>query len=298
MKGIDNYSDKGELFALPFSINYGVTYYNKDIFDKFGVAYPKDGMTWDNAIELGKKLARTDGGVTYQPLNAGYLHFFIGPLETPISNYKTNVAIFQTDPMKKALALYKSVTDLPGNQASVNNGRNAFEKEQKMAMLPDWGAVVGELDTLQKQGKSFNWDMTTYPTIKEYPGVDPVHGPFLMGMSSTSKHKDDAFRALDVIMSDENQTLVTRSGRLSALVDKKIQTNFGVDLDSLKGKNVQAVFKNRSAIAQHESNYSTLATKELDDAAAKVVKEQADINTALREAEEAATKAMIEAAGK
>jgi hypothetical protein len=41
-----------------------------------------------------------------------------------------------------------------------------------------------------------------------------------------------------------------------------------------------------------------LATKELDAAAAEVVKGQADINTALREAEEAATKAMTEAAGK
>src|SRR5690606_16480897 len=55
----------GKLYAIPLVINTGMMYYNKNIFDKFGVSYPKNGMTWDETIELGKKINRTDGGTTY-----------------------------------------------------------------------------------------------------------------------------------------------------------------------------------------------------------------------------------------
>src|SRR5699024_1707758 len=41
----------GELNALPFIKQGYVMTYNKDAFDAFGVPYPTDGMTWDEAIE-------------------------------------------------------------------------------------------------------------------------------------------------------------------------------------------------------------------------------------------------------
>lgn len=50
------YGGKDEIFAFPFAMNFGMTAYNKDIFDKFGVDYPKDIMTWDELLELGKSL--------------------------------------------------------------------------------------------------------------------------------------------------------------------------------------------------------------------------------------------------
>jgi ABC-type glycerol-3-phosphate transport system substrate-binding protein len=39
-------SDDGWLVGIPFTQQFSALYYNKDIFDKFGVSYPKDGMTW------------------------------------------------------------------------------------------------------------------------------------------------------------------------------------------------------------------------------------------------------------
>ncbi|RKN83801.1 carbohydrate ABC transporter substrate-binding protein [Paenibacillus ginsengarvi] len=48
-------SGGGKLYALPVSNLTQVMYYNKGLFDKFGVPYPKDGMTWDETLELAKK---------------------------------------------------------------------------------------------------------------------------------------------------------------------------------------------------------------------------------------------------
>ncbi|MDF2724935.1 MAG: family 1 extracellular solute-binding protein [Paenibacillus sp.] len=60
------YGDKGELFAVPYAENIGALYYNKDLFDKFGVGYPGDGMSWEDAVNLGKRMTRQEGGVQYQ----------------------------------------------------------------------------------------------------------------------------------------------------------------------------------------------------------------------------------------
>jgi ABC-type glycerol-3-phosphate transport system substrate-binding protein len=62
---IKSYSDQGQIYYLPYNTLAFALMYNKDIFDKFGVPYPKDNMTWDEAIELGKKLTRTEAGVNY-----------------------------------------------------------------------------------------------------------------------------------------------------------------------------------------------------------------------------------------
>ncbi|MCZ8513731.1 ABC transporter substrate-binding protein [Paenibacillus filicis] len=47
-----------KIYGIPVFNNNMVLYYNKDLFDKFGVPYPKDGMTWTEANKLGEKLTR------------------------------------------------------------------------------------------------------------------------------------------------------------------------------------------------------------------------------------------------
>lgn len=55
-------SDKAELIGLPINVNYHAMYYNKDIFDKFGAEYPKDGMSWEEVVALARKVTRNEGG--------------------------------------------------------------------------------------------------------------------------------------------------------------------------------------------------------------------------------------------
>ena len=48
----------GQFWMLPSSVNIATLHYNRDIFDKFGVEYPKDGMTWDEVLEIGRASCR------------------------------------------------------------------------------------------------------------------------------------------------------------------------------------------------------------------------------------------------
>ncbi|MBE5798141.1 MAG: extracellular solute-binding protein, partial [Clostridiales bacterium] len=47
-----NYAFEGAQYALPFRSDFWVLFYNKDLFDAAGVAYPTNDMTWDAYAEM------------------------------------------------------------------------------------------------------------------------------------------------------------------------------------------------------------------------------------------------------
>lgn len=51
-----------KLYALPFRSDFWVMFYNKDIFDAAGVAYPTNDMTFKQYDELARKVTKTDLG--------------------------------------------------------------------------------------------------------------------------------------------------------------------------------------------------------------------------------------------
>ncbi len=50
------------LYELPFRRDIWVLYYNKDVFDKAGVEYPTNDMTWEEYDEIARKLTDTTPG--------------------------------------------------------------------------------------------------------------------------------------------------------------------------------------------------------------------------------------------
>ena len=58
--------DGTNLFGVPENIQMMALYYNKDIFDKAGVAYPDATWTYDKLLEVAKQLTLTEGGKTTQ----------------------------------------------------------------------------------------------------------------------------------------------------------------------------------------------------------------------------------------
>jgi multiple sugar transport system substrate-binding protein len=57
---IDAGKYKGKLYALPFRTSSSLMYYNKTLFDQAGVAYPKEGWTWDDLLDISRKLSKGD----------------------------------------------------------------------------------------------------------------------------------------------------------------------------------------------------------------------------------------------
>lgn len=51
----------GSNYTLPFRKDWYMLFYNKDLFDKAGVAYPSADMTWDEYEELAKQMTSGEG---------------------------------------------------------------------------------------------------------------------------------------------------------------------------------------------------------------------------------------------
>jgi multiple sugar transport system substrate-binding protein len=149
-------SPDGKLMALPYAVNFNTIYVNKDIFDKFGLPYPKDGMTWDETVDLARKLTRTTDGIEYKGLSYdGTLARILMPMGlTSGIDTKANKSVANSEPYKKAFDLAFRINSIPGNAPDPGGQRNNFLKKRNIAMLSTVGVVT--LDLIAGKGDSMS----------------------------------------------------------------------------------------------------------------------------------------------
>jgi multiple sugar transport system substrate-binding protein len=103
-------------------------------------------------------------------------------------------------------------------------------------------------------------------------------------------------QVIQMMISREQQMMLTRTGRLTALNDPEIISQFGANFPSLQGKNMKAVYKNPPV----QTPSPHLADKEVQTIIRAMRKEMAigkkDVNTVLREGQEKADKKIAEMA--
>lgn len=291
---IKGFAKNGELLALPYMMNYGALFYNKDIFDKFGVAYPKDGSTWDELLETAKRLTRSDGGVNYiglDPTSPAAVNVVIGN-----SVGKGTGVDINNENWKKIFAMLQQAYEIPGFVQGKKStyGSGAFMNDRNLAMVADWADMIGKLDEMRKKGQPLNWDMATHPNFKEFIGKGRDTGAHAFYMSTTSKHKDEAFRVIETIVSEDVQRLANRQGKLTILPKTDtIKKEYGQDIADLQGKNKEAIFKMKPTDAVTHQYYSIISSA-LTKYAGLVALKEKDINTALKEAQEEATRLIAE----
>jgi multiple sugar transport system substrate-binding protein len=212
----------------------------------------------------------------------------------PRVDLATKKATLNSGDWVKVFQLVKEIKEIPGN---ADGGRDQFFKDKNIAMIMDYGAgFVGAAEEALKSGSTPDWDVVSYPT-NQTPGQSAggeTQAHTLM-ISSSSTHKEEAFQVISFLAgNDEVQSLAARQGRMTALVNKKVQDLFAADLQATKGKNMQTIFKQKYAPNTHPSRYDRAIAKPLQDAEKSVLTQGADINTALRKAEESANQIIAE----
>lgn len=274
-----------ELYALPYAVQLNALYYNKSIFDKYGVPYPKDGMTWTEAIELGKRVSRQEGATQYYGLDTDDYVRFTFPLSLGAVDAKTNKAQVNSEPYKRAFETAKQLYSLPGVTYQ-NKGIERFVQNQTVAML----ATVNMFQQL-KQAPGLDWDVVQFPSYSDKPNVYGMYDLHILIPNRNSKHQDDMMRTMEVLFSDEVQTnMVRKSGRVSTLKDVKYKQQFGKDLPELQGKHIESIFKSAPAAAPEYSRYYPKAAEILRWNYVDYMNNKKDVNTALRDAEDAINK--------
>ncbi|CAG7625709.1 ABC transporter substrate-binding protein [Paenibacillus allorhizosphaerae] len=287
--------DKG-IYGLPVLVLPSTMYYNKDIFDKFGVAYPKEGITWDELYELSKQLSRSDGQIQYVGLGASFGHMatlnqYSLPLVDPVTKTTT---IDKDERWKSFVQNIVRFYQIPG-VASVSKSwsepheRNRFVKDRTVAMFLAQTALYTE-----EELSNMNWDFASYPVMADKPGIGAQAYPINFYITSQSEHKEQAFEVISYLTSEEFQSRNVKQGRfITALNDKSIRASFGKENPLYQGKNVKALQPQNYAPPAVPNQYNGMVG--INSGIIDIINTGKDINTMLREVAEKANKSIADA---
>lgn len=286
--------DNGKLIGLPQkSINL-VMFYNKDLFDKFGVPYPKDGMTWEETTDLARRMTRHEGGVQYRGFVGG-ISQMLGQNQYALSlvDPKTNTTAYDKEGRwNKMFTTLAPLFTMSGYGATVDllkdtSQRDLFRKEKTAAM---W---VTDHSNFPQEADKLNWDVVSAPVFSDMRTEGPAGVFTAYLVSSNSKHPDEAMLAIDALTSPETQEW---NGRellaVPTLKDRKISESFAKGNAAFQGKNMKPFTPEKFAPAISFGTHYTIARTPLVNNFISTVTGQKDVNTALRDATEEANKAI------
>ncbi|CAG7617202.1 ABC transporter substrate-binding protein [Paenibacillus allorhizosphaerae] len=285
----------GGMYGLPVRTSTMALFYNKDIFDKFGVPYPAEGMTWDDLYELSRKLTRVDSGVQYYGYIMSPGHMLShNQLSLPAVNSKTNEILFTGDKYAALVQNWLRFFKLPGMETykdamSTNTAihKAAFTKTQNAAMFA-FSTVWRDAEM-----SDVNWDVVPLPSFKEAKGVGPQSYPAYFYLTSQSKHKEQAFEIMSYFTTDEFQLFTSRMGLPPIVTNPDVLKEFGKGseyAEFYKGKNIKALVPASYAAAIPKTEYSSIAEKHVVAAMKEMIFNNKDTNSALRESADAAKK--------
>ncbi|RKN84486.1 ABC transporter substrate-binding protein [Paenibacillus ginsengarvi] len=292
LKGIQAV-DPGKIAGLPSHVNSLALFYNKDLFDKFGVPYLTDGMTWDQVYEVAKKITRLEGGTVYRGFGIRTGNFIgMNQLSLPVVD-KNNKAVFNTDSWKNYIGNFARFYQVPGYGATKElvEGAKAYDmflKDQTLAMLVQMQSDYPR----ESLGQKINWDVVSYPTLAANPGTGPQPNIVFYVIPKTSDKRDSAFQALTAILEGEQQKAFVKTG-LGSVLKQSPAASIGADVvPDLKGKNAKSLFPVKYADLVEPNTYLGVAQGQVYQAFLAAVLGSDDLNTALRVAQENANKAI------
>lgn len=292
VESIRSYSPKNEMLALPYELNSSVLFYNKALFDKFGLSYPKDGLTWDDTLELARRLTQKDGDVQYKGFQFQHQNLtWKNQLGLPLVNPSTNKSLVNTDGWKRFIETMGGFYLIPGNEM-VGTDTDNFLVKQTLAMRVGPN-ILSRIPDAVKTG--LDWDAAAVPVFKgSTSGGSQLIAPFY-SIPVAGRHKETAFQVMAYLMSDEVQMIKSRVGRMTILKNEAVQKAFASELPGVAGKNIAAFFKETIGKAIPVTKYDAIAKDQIwSKSLSQYAAGTKDVNTVLREADEAINKAIEE----
>ncbi|MDF2723564.1 MAG: extracellular solute-binding protein family 1 [Paenibacillus sp.] len=274
-----------DMIGLPiFGLNFAL-FYNKTVFDRFAVPYPKDGMTWEQARDLAVRLTRNESGVQYYGLWADNVYRGAYQLGLSWVDTASNKALFQTIAWKELFSFWYDLHKAIGYAPKGVNMTKEFT-DGRLAMMAGSTTQAATFAKLQ----DLDWDVVAYPQNSKAPGVGQRINGFYLLLTNTGKNKEAAFRVIDTVLSNEVQKSMSRNTRISVLNDVGTQNELGKDIPALAGKNMAAFTKLKTAKMYTLGNVN--AATFVNNAFNDVLYSGKDINTAINAAQEATDKAL------
>ncbi|MBC7589618.1 MAG: sugar ABC transporter substrate-binding protein [Salinibacterium sp.] len=190
---LGQYNISGKITGIPVSADSGLLFYNKTLFDKYGVDVPTVDWTMDDMYAAAKKITDASAGAVYgisTPLGTGEAYFSFYPVlrayGSNVYDKASNKFVFADDAGVKAWTeLLKPYTEGFGTPYSTT-GPNLFPAGQS-AMIVAARPSVGEYRTTITD----DWNVQQMPTAEGKSTTGG--GSYSLSISEKSGNKDAAW---------------------------------------------------------------------------------------------------------
>ena len=226
-------SYNGKIYGLCGWTGITGIYYNKELFDKAGVEYPKEGWTWDDVTDMAKKITKGEGadkiyGISLQlDWNGAIEPMMWGNGSRMIDDNLNYDGVMNSDKAAEAVAWYTSFTKegLAPRLSALKSmgGTDEMFKAGKTGMVYSFS---GNVKGLRESG----FDMNKVGVIQlpvGSSGSKPAATVLFTNpicVSKDSKNKDEACKFLFARVGEEIQEEFTSMGwtmpAMPKLVDK------------------------------------------------------------------------------
>lgn len=216
-------SNGGKIYAIPRDISTLVIYYNKDLFDKYGVDYPNKNWTYDEFLVKAKMLTHLPDvfGISFEEEPLFYLPYLTG---NGIENFED----YNNKKMQNSLQNYADLRNkyhvAPRKEESASATMAQMFLQEKLAMQLSGRWLVPKY----REEAKFNWDVAPFPKINSNSTI-PLDASG-WAISKSSKHKDEAIQLVKYLSSSKSSKKFTKSG---LIVPARIDiANSGVFFDN------------------------------------------------------------------
>ena len=220
-----------QLYALPFISTFWVIFYNKDLFDKAGVAYPTNDMTFEEYDALARQLTNdafgTDKvyGSHYHTWRSAVQLFGVldGANSIVGGNYEFLKPFYEMVLAQQKDGVCQDYAALKTSQTHYSGV--FYNNSVAMMNMGTWFISTLIAKLAAGEADSHNWGIVKYPHAE---GVEP--GTTLgtltsIAVNSSSKNKEAAFKFVDFISGAEGAKIVASTGSFPAMMsDEALST--------------------------------------------------------------------------
>lgn len=196
---------QGKLYAIPRDVSNLVIYYNKDMFLKKHIPFPKQNWTFDDFLQTSKKLTdKNTFGISFEEDPLFYLPYLMsnggGFLPEEIKKAESQEAInFYADLRNKYHTAPKK-----NESASATMAQLFLQERIGMYLSGRW--MVPKL----REEASFDWDIAQFP--KGTKGSIVQLDASGWAISKSSKHKAEALKLINYLSDEKSIEKFTQSG--------------------------------------------------------------------------------------
>ena len=212
-KTLQAMSFDGKLLAIPRDASNMVVYFNKDLFDKYGIEYPKLNCTFDDLLKISLEFKKHDVfGISFDEMPIFYLPYLMSEGGGILSDDLKNVIIDNPE-TQLGLNFYAdlrnkyNVAPKKSQSASATMAQMFLQKRLAMQVSGRW------LVPKYRESADFEWDIINFPNGSK-GSIVPMDASG-WAVSKSSKNKEQAIKFIQYLSSKENIAKMTKSGLIT-----------------------------------------------------------------------------------